>query len=119
MCYWLCGTLALSEGELRLALIMPCQQGWVEDELAAWLTRKRDAQEQLVENLTMQAQFLFAPGRTLDQWIQFTAKRRFEHGRHVRVDAREPGGSSRTGCGSVLRQPKPAEAPAERPEIGS
>lgn len=63
---------ALSESELNLALDTALPTGMSEAALADWLRRKRDAQEQLVENLTMQAQFLSVPGRTLDQWIEFT-----------------------------------------------
>lgn len=63
---------ALSEGELQLALDTALPTNLSEDALAAWLRRKRDAQEKLVDNLTMQANFLSVPGRTLDQWIEFT-----------------------------------------------
>jgi hypothetical protein len=63
---------ALSEGELQLALDTALPTNLSEDALADWLRRKRDAQEALVDNLTMQANFLSVPGRTLDQWIEFT-----------------------------------------------
>lgn len=63
---------ALSEGELQLALDVALPTNLSEDALADWLRRKRDAQEKLVDNLTMQANFLSVPGRTLDQWIEFT-----------------------------------------------
>ena len=63
---------ALSESELQMALDTALPEGMSEGALSDWLTRKRDAQEALVDNLTMQAQFLSKPGRTLDQWIEFT-----------------------------------------------
>jgi hypothetical protein len=63
---------ALSESELELALDTALPTNLGEDALADWLRRKVSAQEKLVDNLTMQAQFLSVPGRTLDQWIEFT-----------------------------------------------
>jgi hypothetical protein len=63
---------ALSESELELALDTALPTNLSEDALADWLRRKVSAQEKLVDNLTMQAQFLSVPGRTLDQWIEFT-----------------------------------------------
>lgn len=104
---------ALSEGELQLALDTALPTNLSEDALADWLRRKRDAQEALVDNLTMQANFLSVPGRTLDQWIEFT----------------QSGGSNMADMRSWMRdnpvgrrapaaeRPAPAGTPAERPEI--
>lgn len=63
---------ALSESELALALDTALPTNLSEEDLAAWLRRKRDAQQKVIDNLTMQAQFLGTPGRTIDQWIEFT-----------------------------------------------
>lgn len=63
---------ALNESELALALDIALPTNLGEEDLAAWLRRKRDAQQQVIDNLTMQAQFLATPGRTLNQWIEFT-----------------------------------------------
>jgi len=63
---------ALSESELELALNTALPTNLSEPELADWLSRKRDAQEKLADYLTQQARFLSTPGRTLDQWINFT-----------------------------------------------
>ena len=63
---------ALSEGELELALDVALPTDLRPGALSDWLREKRDAQEKLVDNLTMQANFLSVPGRTLDQWIDFT-----------------------------------------------
>jgi hypothetical protein len=100
---------ALSESELQLALDTALPTNLSEDALADWLRRKRDAQEALVDNLTMQAQFLSVPGRTLDQWIDFT----------------QSGGSNMADMRSWMRENPvgrraPAAertAPAERPEV--
>lgn len=63
---------ALSESELELALNTALPTDLGEPELADWLRRKRDAQGKLADYLTQQARFLSTPGRTLDQWIDFT-----------------------------------------------
>ena len=63
---------ALSESELELALNTALPTNLSEPELADWLRRKRDAQDKLADYLTQQASFLSTPGRTLDQWIDFT-----------------------------------------------
>lgn len=63
---------ALSESELALALNTALPTNLSEPELADWLRRKSDAQEKLADYLTQQARFLSTPGRTLDQWIDFT-----------------------------------------------
>lgn len=63
---------ALSKGELDLALTVALPTNLSEPELVDWLRRKRDAQEKLADYLTQQASFLSTPGRTLDQWIDFT-----------------------------------------------
>jgi len=63
---------ALSESELELALNTALPTDLSEPELADWLRRKRDAQDKLADYLTQQARFLSTPGRTLEQWIDFT-----------------------------------------------
>ena len=63
---------ALSKGELNLALNVALPDNLTEDKLVGWLERKRDAQQKVINNLTMQAQFLGTPGRTPDKWIEFT-----------------------------------------------
>jgi len=63
---------ALSESELELALQTALPTNLSEDDLSDWLRRKRDAQDNLADYLTQQARFLSTPGRTLDQWIDFT-----------------------------------------------
>ena len=63
---------ALSESELELALQTALPTNLSENELSDWLRRKRDAQDNLADYLTLQARFLSTPGRTLDQWIDFT-----------------------------------------------
>jgi hypothetical protein len=63
---------ALSQGELDLALNTALPTNLSEPELVDWLERKRDAQDKLADYLTDQARFLSTPGRTLDQWINFT-----------------------------------------------
>ena len=63
---------ALSKGELDLALTVALPTNLSEPELVDWLERKRDAQDKLADYLTDQARFLTTPGRTLDQWIDFT-----------------------------------------------
>lgn len=63
---------ALSESELELALQTALPTNLSEEALSDWLRRKRDAQDKLADYLTQQARFLSTPGRTLDQWIDFT-----------------------------------------------
>jgi hypothetical protein len=63
---------ALSEGELRLALETALPTNLQEDALADWLRRKRDAQQKLVDNLSMRAEFTAIPGNTPGRWMQFT-----------------------------------------------
>ena len=63
---------ALSKGELELALTVALPTNLNEAELIDWLERKRDAQDKLADYLTQQARFLTTPGRTLNQWIDFT-----------------------------------------------
>ena len=63
---------ALSASELDLALNTALPTNLSEPELADWLRRKRDAQDKLADYLTQQARFLTTPGRTLNQWIDFT-----------------------------------------------
>jgi hypothetical protein len=63
---------ALSKGELDLALTVALPTNLSEGKLVDWLERKRDAQDKLADYLTKQARFLTTPGRTLNQWIDFT-----------------------------------------------
>jgi hypothetical protein len=63
---------ALSKGELDLALTVALPTNLTEGKLVDWLERKRDAQDKLADYLQDQARFLTTPGRTLDQWIDFT-----------------------------------------------
>lgn len=99
---------ALSESELNLALDTALPTGMNEAALSDWLRRKRDAQEQLVENLTMQAQFLSVPGRTLDQWINFT-----QSGGATRADMRQ--WMSENPVGRRQTAPAAPAAPAGAP----
>ena len=101
---------ALSEGELQLALDTALPTNLSEDALAAWLRRKRDAQEKLVDNLTMQANFLSVPGRTLDQWIEFT-----QSGGENMADMRS--WMRENPVGRRREQPAGEQPRGERPEI--
>ncbi len=101
---------ALSEGELQLALDTALPTNLSEDALADWLRRKRDAQEKLVDNLTMQANFLSVPGRTLDQWIEFTQSGG-ENMADMRAWMRE------NPVGRRREQPAGEQPRGERPEI--
>jgi hypothetical protein len=101
---------ALSEGELRLALETALPTNLSEAALAQWLRRKRDAQENLADNLTMQAQFLSVPGRTLDQWIEFTQSGG-ENMADMRAWMRE------NPVGRRREQPAGEQPRGERPEI--
>lgn len=95
---------ALSESELELALQTALPDRLQEEELADWLRRKRDAQEKLADYLTQQARFLSTPGRTLDQWMEFT-----ESGsQDMRAWMRENPVSGRRGQPSA--QPAPSGA---------
>ena len=72
--------------------------------------RKRDAQEKLVDNLTMQANFLSVPGRTLDQWIEFT-----QSGGENMADMRS--WMRENPVGRRREQPAGEQPRGERPEI--
>lgn len=103
---------ALSEGELQLALDTALPTNLQEDDLANWLRRKRDAQEKLVDNLTMQTNFLSVPGRTLDQWIEFT-----QSGGSNMADMRAWMRENPVGRRGPAAERSAAEAPAERSEV--
>ncbi len=99
---------ALSKGELDLALTVALPTNLSEGKLVDWLERKRDAQDKLADYLTQQARFLTTPGRTLNQWIDFT-----ESGeKDVRKWMRENPVGRRT-------ERVPSDAPTATPETAS
>lgn len=99
---------ALNKGELDLALTVALPTNLSEGKLVDWLERKRDAQDKLADYLTQQARFLTTPGRTLNQWIDFT-----ESGeKDVRKWMRENPVGRRT-------ERVPSDAPTATPETAS
>lgn len=105
---------ALSENELRLALETALPTNLQEDALVDWLRRKRDAQEALVQNLQMRAEFTAIPGNTPGRWLQFTRSGGETFEDMYRWMSENP--IRRSGT-STSDRPAPVEAPAERPEV--
>ena len=107
---------ALSEGELQLALETALPTNLQEDALADWLRRKRDAQQKLVDNLSMRAEFTSIPGNTPGRWMQFTRSggETFEDMYQWMADnpIRTRGGGQPAG-----EQPRGEQPRGERPEI--
>ena len=66
---------ALSEGELDLALSTALPLNMDEESLMRWLRQKKAAQENVVQYITDQVQFLSQPGNTIGDWTKQVRER--------------------------------------------